>query len=195
MINFSAKKLLEQYSDRPKVDQYLTEVQQTNLKFNLFSRNSNRRDLELLIAESLIPVDQGWISKESGSLLDIGSGWGIPVIPILLSNINIKATMLERSQKKADFLLLMLNRLGLIADVVNHDLHQFQPRQDYSMITLRGVAVNEKLLHKLRQVSKPGCSLIYFGSGFPADLMGYSQSLEYKIDTLPVRHIIKFSIF
>jgi 16S rRNA G527 N7-methylase RsmG len=193
MINIQSDKLLNQYLDRSRLSRWLDEVQRANEKFNLYSRHFQRRDLELLTAESLIPLDRGWIDQSSGPLLDIGSGWGIPVVPVLLSGLEIEITMVERSQKKADFLLLMFHRLGLKANIIAGDIIDLAPETIYSQITLRGVALDKKIRRRLRNAIKPGGELIYFGSSFPEDWLISAQSFEYSIDNLPVRNIIKYT--
>jgi 16S rRNA (guanine527-N7)-methyltransferase len=193
MITVSSSELLRQYLDRDKLDLFLNEAEQANRKFNLFSRNFKREDLRVLAAESLIPVRQGWIHNNSSPILDIGSGWGIPAIPLLLFRPGLKITLVERSQKKADFLLLLLHRLGLIADTICCDLGRLQTPHKYSMITVRGVAADKKVISRLKNLLRPGGSLIYFGSKFPTDESVSFQSLEYSIDNLPVRNINKFS--
>ncbi len=194
MINIDSNELLNKYLDRERLALYLDEVQQANQRFNLVSRNATLADLELLTAESLIPIEQGWIDEKSGPLLDIGSGWGIPAVPMLLAGLDIKITMVERSQKKADFLLLLLHRLGLKAEIVSNDLQAFKSPSKYATITMRGVAVDNKLIRKLKQLSELDTGIIYFGDKFSGDLLNQSQAIEYSIDNLPVRKLIKYHI-
>ncbi len=185
--------MLNQYIDTGRLNRWLNEVQQANEKFNLYSRHFQRHDLELLAAESLIPVDRGWIHESSGPLLDIGSGWGIPAVPILLSGLDIKITLVERSQKKADFLLLLFHRLGLKADIIAGDIIDLKSDELYSQAILRGVALDKKVRSRLQRLVTPGGELIYFGSSFPDDWRLSTQSFEYSIDNLPVRNIIKYT--
>ena len=192
MTDFESTALLNKYLDRERLDRFMGEVMTANQKFNLVSRNAGIADLELLAAESLIPVEQGWIGQKSESILDLGSGWGIPILPILLAGIEINAVMDERSQKKADFLLLLLHRLGLKAEVVCSDLMAFKAPSQYSIITMRGVALDEKLLRKLRQFSRPGGEIIYFGDKFPVHATDQTQIIDYSIDNLPERHLTKY---
>lgn len=194
MIQIASKKILNQYLERDRIEAYLGLVEQANRKFNLVSRHADRKTLELLVAESLIPLEQGWISSNSGAILDIGSGWGIPAIPLLLSGLGFNITMVERSQKKADFLFLLLHRLGLKAEIISGDLNSCKTQAFYSPITLRGVALNQKLVRSLKKLSGPEGQLIYFGGGPVEKSLVCLESLEYSIDNLPARQIIKYSI-
>ena len=96
MLNFDTKDLLDKYLEKKRRDRFLDEVIQANRAFNLYSRRLNRPDLERLVAESLLPLELNWIPGNDGPLLDIGSGWGIPAIPILLARPQLKSTLVER---------------------------------------------------------------------------------------------------
>lgn len=60
---------------------------------------------------SLIPVVAGLASLDRG-LTDIGSGGGFPAIPIKAALPELRMTLVERSQKKAAFLLKVVGALG-----------------------------------------------------------------------------------
>ncbi|MBV8855536.1 MAG: class I SAM-dependent methyltransferase [Acidobacteria bacterium] len=50
---------------------------------------------------------------EGATLLDVGSGAGLPAIPCLVARPDLKAVLFEASQKKSVFLREALSRLGL----------------------------------------------------------------------------------
>ena len=52
-------------------------------------------------------------SAPAGSIMDVGSGNGLPGVPIALSRPGIDFVLLERSSSKADFLELVVATLGL----------------------------------------------------------------------------------
>jgi 16S rRNA (guanine527-N7)-methyltransferase len=51
----------------------------------------------------------------SAVIADVGSGAGLPIIPCLIDRPNVKATLIESSQKKSVFLREALKTLGLSA--------------------------------------------------------------------------------
>src|SRR5215211_6844254 len=66
-----------------------------------------RHVLESLTALPFIPA--------GATLLDVGSGAGLPAIPCLVSRPDLKAVLVEASQRKSVFLREALSRLGLSA--------------------------------------------------------------------------------
>ncbi len=195
MTKFESKNLIEKYLEKEKLEFYLSEVARGNKNFNLYSRNLEINDLRIMAAESLIPVELGWIDRKCGPILDIGSGWGIPAIPLLLSEKTAGLTLTERSQKKADFLILLLSRLKLKATVVKDDIGFDDRSIKYSIITLRRVAINEKLIRSIKNSASDDARLIYFGPGLPQTFFPSVQSIIYSIDNVPSRHLIRAEIF
>ncbi|HEX8719168.1 MAG TPA: RsmG family class I SAM-dependent methyltransferase [Pyrinomonadaceae bacterium] len=66
-----------------------------------------RHVLESLAALPFLP--------EGATLLDVGSGAGLPAVPCLVARPGLKGVLVEASQKKAVFLREALSRLGLSA--------------------------------------------------------------------------------
>jgi 16S rRNA (guanine527-N7)-methyltransferase len=191
MNHISSADLIEQHLDSSKFEAFLNDAEKANRAFNLYSRNLQRADLRILAAESLFPLHLKWITAESGPILDIGSGWGIPAIPFLLSGLSLDITFIERSQKKSDLVRLALSRLGLTAQVVTDDIVKFHSDVKYGIFTVRGVSIETRLLTQMKALSAVGGQLIYFGQAFPEEMIDSAEIYEYSIDNLPARKIIK----
>lgn len=175
------------------LDRFLDEVWTANRKFNLFSRQLDQKDLRTVVAESLLPVDLGWVGSDSGPALDIGSGWGIPSVPLALACPGIDLTMIERSQKKAGFLSLLMNRLGINATVFCGELHRLDPEAKYRLITLRRVAFEKKIVDEIRNHLAPRGTVLSFGPHIP-ELSGLSAELvSYTIDALPPHQVCRLT--
>jgi len=149
MLKIQSQEILDKFIEPSRLDFYLDEVVGANRKFNLYSRNLGRSDLKVMIAESFIPVELGWIQGDGSSLLDIGSGWGIPAIPLLLAGLDLRVTMVERSQKKADFLLLLLHRLKIEAEIIDGALKSVDVTSPFQLVSMRGVAIDKKHFEKV----------------------------------------------
>jgi 16S rRNA G527 N7-methylase RsmG len=195
MLIVKTEEILGRLAPGDMLQAYLAEVRRANGKFNLYSRQLSKKDLRTIVAESLLPVDLGWITAESGPVLDIGSGWGIPSIPLTMACPGLDLTMVERSQKKADFLSLLLNRLGIKAKVFNGELKSLDPELKYRLITLRRVAFEKKISHEIRNHLAPQAAVISFGTGFPQTTSHSPQLVSYTIDDLPPRQMYRLIDF
>ncbi len=51
--------------------------------------------------------------EEGATIVDVGSGAGLPVIPLLAARADLKAVLVEASRKKSVFLREALSRLGM----------------------------------------------------------------------------------
>ena len=71
---------------------------------------ATRHVLESLLLLKHLPQD--------AKIADIGSGAGLPIIPCLIARADLKATLIESSQKKTVFLREALNNLGRQAVII-----------------------------------------------------------------------------
>ena len=63
-----------------------------------------------------------WL-PEQGRLLDIGSGMGIPGIPLLIARPKLQGVLVERRKKRAEFLRHIVRLLKLNAEVYDEDVN------------------------------------------------------------------------
>ncbi len=82
---------------------------------------------------------------EQGRILDIGSGMGVPGIPLLLAKPGLTGVLVERRKKRAEFLRHVVRRLGLNAEVYDADINAL-PSLHVNICVARAVADEAKLL-------------------------------------------------
>jgi len=85
-----------------------------------------------------------WL-PDSGTLLDVGSGMGIPGIPILLARRNLRGILVERRKKRAEFLRHIVRLLNINATVYDCDIRDLQDIQA-DVCVARAVTQPEALL-------------------------------------------------
>src|SRR3972149_4047159 len=67
-----------------------------------------------LESAALIPIlAQEGLSLDGRALIDVGSGTGVPGIPLKILAPSLRVTVVEAKQRKADFLRALLLELGL----------------------------------------------------------------------------------
>ena len=94
------------------------------------------------ILESLAPIEQ---IKERGRLVDIGSGAGLPGVPLLCALDGWSGLLVEPRQKRCAFLGLVIRELGLDAQVVRARYEAVE-EIGFDMVTARAIGGYKALL-------------------------------------------------
>jgi 16S rRNA (guanine527-N7)-methyltransferase len=110
------------------------------------------------------------VGKESFCLIDVGTGAGIPGIPLKILLPDIKLVLLEATAKKADFLHHVKHKLGLNDVEISvgraEDVaHKAQYREKFELVLSRAVA----RLPTLVELTLPFCAV---GGSFIAQKKG-----------------------
>ena len=103
-------------------------------------------------------------------LIDVGTGAGIPGLPLKILFPSIRLVLLDSTAKKAAFLHHIKNKLGLdnveiVVGRAEEIAHQAQYREQFDMVLSRGVA----LLPTLVELTLPFCAI---GGSFIAQKKG-----------------------
>jgi 16S rRNA (guanine527-N7)-methyltransferase len=122
---------------------YYRELFVWNDRINLISRKDEDRFMERHLVDSLCVLK---LNIERGSaLLDIGSGNGLPGIPLAIARPDVRVELLEARQKRCAFLQHVVSRLKLENTKVHcgrlEELHGKLGRYHY--ILARGVKVTK----------------------------------------------------
>jgi 16S rRNA G527 N7-methylase RsmG len=96
------------------------------------------RTLERLVEDSLAALP--WV-PEQGRLLDVGSGNGIPAVPLLLARPGLSGVLLEPRERRWAFLRELDRELLCRADVRRERLAEHGGK-GYDLITVRGLALD-----------------------------------------------------
>lgn len=114
-----------------------------------------RHILESIYAEKFLP--------KNAKFADIGTGAGLPSIPILLARKDLQGVLIEAKLKKANFLREVLAecKLEARAEIVNRQFEEID-KPNVSYILCRAI---DKFTKKLPQILKwsADCNLLFFG--------------------------------
>lgn len=82
-----------------------------------------------------------YLSQATVTVLDVGSGGGLPGIPLAIARPELRLTLLDSNSKKTAFLQQAAIELGL-SNVATHcgRVEQYQPAEKFSLIVSRAFA-------------------------------------------------------
>ncbi len=120
-------------------------------------------------ADSLSPFVEG-ILPSSGNFLDIGSGAGLPGIPLAIVNNEFNITMAESNQRKARFISRTI--IGLSLDNARVFSERFERINGvFDIILIRAVYSDYNILSSLKRfIPISGMCIFYKGSDYAATL-------------------------
>ncbi|MDZ4722581.1 MAG: RsmG family class I SAM-dependent methyltransferase [candidate division Zixibacteria bacterium] len=155
--------VITQYRLFDRVENYYSSLMELNQKINLVSRETNREGFTRMIAECLLPLEK--ISGVSESYLDIGSGGGLPAIPILFARkFSGEIKLIERTLKKTKALRSMLVALNLPGEVLPKTFEEIALTSKYDLITMRYVKLTLPLLKHLTGKLTDAGTFVYYAS-------------------------------
>src|SRR5829696_2391251 len=99
---------------------------------------------------------------QEAKIADIGSGAGLPIIPCLIARTDLKAVLIESSQKKAVFLREALNMLGRNSIIIAKPFEEVQT-PNVSFVTCRAL---DQFISKVSIIihwAPKGSTLLFFG--------------------------------
>ncbi|MEA3296984.1 MAG: RsmG family class I SAM-dependent methyltransferase, partial [candidate division Zixibacteria bacterium] len=149
-IEYDFTEIIRRYDPDERLERYYDALITENRKINIVSRETDRQGLMKLSVESLVPLHSICLARVK-TYLDIGSGGGIPAVPILLAkeaggDLTERTVLVERTGKKAGALRRILGSLGLKAEIVNKTFEDYTPRVKFDLITMRYIKLTRKLL-------------------------------------------------
>lgn len=155
--------LLQAEDPSHRIDRYLDLLRSENERLNLVSRETSRDRLLRMVAEALLPVSR--LNIRAGSYLDIGSGGGIPALPILLcGRADGPAVLVERTQKKAAALSRLAAGLELHVEILDRSFEELRLNRHFELITLSYVKLTERLLALILSSLDQDGAFVYYST-------------------------------
>ena len=180
-----------------KLLKYLELLQRWNKAFNLTAIRDPLQMVRLHLLDSLAihPYVQGL-----KSIIDVGTGPGLPGIPLAILNPGINFTLLDSNGKKTRFLFQAINELKLTnASEINHRVEAYQPNQLFDAVISRAFSSISDMLNQCDHlVSDQGCFLAMKGKKPDSELSQMTKAykvVEVSEVNVPLidseRHLIK----
>jgi len=157
---FSENKINDSVDKIARLQIYFELIDSWSTRVNLVSR----ADIPLLVKnhflDSLAPIE---MIPHSSSLIDVGSGAGLPGIPLAIARADISVTLLESVHKKVLFLRQAILKLALQnVSVIEGRLEEMDRSKNYDIATVRALPKIERQIERIHNLVKPGGKIIYY---------------------------------
>jgi 16S rRNA (guanine527-N7)-methyltransferase len=166
-----------------KFENYLLLLLDWNKKINLISRKTERDEYWLKhFLDSLLPIEE--IDFSNKTILDFGTGGGLPGIPIKLLYPNCKMYLLESRRKKADAVknivkVLDAKQCFTIVSRLEEMDENWYGKFDY--IVCRSVKILPEYKEKLFKLIKSGGKVILYKSRLLDDVEQFPNKKTYDL--------------
>ena len=159
-----------------KLSAYLDLLRKWNRVYNLTAIRDPKESVMLHILDSL--SIRAYLHGER--ILDVGTGAGLPGIPLALTCLDKQFVLLDRNSKKTRFLTQVLCELGLKnIQVVHARVEEFKPEKKFDSILSRAFASIQVMLEATQHVlAEQGQFLAMKGAYPAAELATVSSSFE-----------------
>lgn len=152
-----------------------------NRRVNLTGISEKREMITKLLLDPLVALPY---LPSSGTILDIGTGAGIPGLPLKIARPEFEVHLIESKAKKVSFLKYMIRRLDLKGIEAHRgraekrtDLPTLLP--SYDIVTVRALAPLKKTFSICSAYLEPGGILVTFkGSGVNQEIKDSEPVME-----------------
>lgn len=130
-----------------QLDRYCALLWEWNEKMNL----TRHTTYEKFVGRDLVDTLQlAALLSDGEQVLDVGTGGGVPGIPLAILRPGLQLSMCESVGKKARAVADMIERLGLPARIYAERVQEVLARQRFDVLVVRAVARLDKLLVWMR---------------------------------------------
>jgi 16S rRNA (guanine527-N7)-methyltransferase len=145
---------------------YLALLAKWNRTYNLTAIRDPLQAVSLHLLDSLAVLRE--LRDRRGALADVGSGGGLPGIPLAIAEPERRVTLNDANQKKGAFLRQAVIEL----DLANADVHigraeQWRPAQRFAVVITRGFASLVQFLSACRHLAAPDGVLAAMKGAYP----------------------------
>ena len=151
---------------------YVREFEKWNKAYNL----SAVRDIRQMVARhlldslSVVPWFNGNKKFSATRVIDVGTGGGLPGIPLAIMFPEKQFTLLDSNGKKTRFLFHVKTLLGLTnVRVENRRVEEFQPEQKFNAVVSRAFASLQDMTEGCAHLLEDGGIFLAMKGLFPQD--------------------------
>lgn len=128
------------------------------------------REIEQMLPRHLLDSLAVLPYLRAGRVLDVGTGAGLPGIPLALARPDLRFTLLDSNAKKIRFVTQAIHDLGVKnVEVVNATVEKFRPPEKFDTLITRAFAAIPDMLGSCRHLCAPGGAFLAMKGVFPQE--------------------------
>ena len=164
--------------------QYLRLLARWNEAFNLTGRSSLKDMVARHVLDSLTALPY----LAGTAVLDVGTGAGLPGIPLAVLDPHRHYTLLDSKGKKTRFVTQAIGELGLDnVDVVRARVEAFAPQQRFDTVITRAFSSLTRFVQKCRHLTAAGSRLVALKGRYPDEELKSVLRAVTAVNVLPVQ--------
>jgi len=181
---------------RERLEQHLELIARWNRVHNLTAVRETEQMVVLHLLDSLSVLPHLGSAR---TVLDVGTGPGLPGIPIAIARPDTHVTLLDSSHKKCSFLRQARTELGLAnVEVVCDRVENWKPQEKFDAVVSRAFSDLGDFVAQAQHLVAPGGRLIAMKGVYPFDEIArvpathrVAQVLELHVPRLDAkRHLV-----
>lgn len=147
-----------------RLSAYVGLLMKWNRVYNLTAIREEQKVVSHHILDSLVVLDH----LPAGTLVDVGSGAGLPGLPIAIAQPAREVTVLDSNQKKGAFLKQAVAELGLAnVQVVIERVEDFRPLRPFEVVVSRAFSDLADFVNLAGHLCAPGGTMLAMKGLYP----------------------------
>jgi 16S rRNA (guanine527-N7)-methyltransferase len=164
---------------------YLTLLNKWNLAYNLTAV----RDLESMINKHILDslAISPWLKGRK--IIDVGTGAGLPGIPLAITNPQMQLTLLDSNGKKTRFLAEVKRQLDLEnIEIVQFRIENYRPAQGFDTVVSRAFSSLDQMIHWTQHLIAPNGIWLAMKGRYPTEELNLIHK-PYRVEPYRVEGI------
>ena len=184
---------IKKYNKIAMLEKFVEYLMEENKKVNLVSRKATLEDIWMKhIYDSILPAK--FFDFSGKTVLDFGTGGGLPGIPLKILFPSMKLYLLDSIQKKINAADNICKKMELTdCHLINERLEEMQNNYKFDYVLSRSVRMSQKYIKIIKKILKSdGKILLYKSGNIEEDVLLFKHKIyDVSNDKIGTRKLVE----